>query len=191
MKRERRLSMLLLAGLVFLLPATVVGQTKTVGQQVKQRYEGNIIYFNGPRGSIVTQFTLRIDRLTPQQEVDRYLAELKRGGQDGLMKAISGKKVGTVQVGSGLARDANAIWVTDEGEGRKITVLFERWKGFGELRRGSRSLDYPFSYIEIFLDEKGHGEGTLIPAARVRFKSSGNIDVENFGIYPARLVNLK
>ena len=177
--------------LLAMKPGMTYGQTKSVGQQIKQRYDGNIIYFDGPRGSIVTQFALRIERLTSTQDVNRYLEELKRGGQNGLMKAIEGKKVGSVQIGTNLARDANAIWVTDEGEGKKITVLFDRWKGFGELRRGSRSLDYPFTYIEIFLDEKGKGEGTLIPAARVRFKSPESIDVENFGIYPARLMNLK
>ncbi|QQS46649.1 MAG: hypothetical protein IPM66_22605 [Acidobacteriota bacterium] len=174
-----------------ILPAGAWGQTKSIGQPVKRQYQGNIIYFDGPRGSIVTQFTLRIDRVTPRQDVDRYLEALKRGGQDGLKKAIDGKKVGSVQVGTGLARDANAIWVRDDAEGKKITVLFERWMGFGELRRGARSVDYPFTYIEIFLDEKGRGEGTLIPAARVRIKSSGDLDVENFGTYPAKLVNLK
>lgn len=177
--------------LLVLKPGLTEAQTKSIGQAVKQQYEGNIIYIGGPRGSVVTQFTLRINSLTPQRDVDRYMAELKRGGQDALMDAIRGAKHGTVQVGTQLARDANAIWVTDEEEGKKITILFERWLGFGELRRGSRSVDYPFTYIEIFLDEKGKGEGTLIPAARVRFKSSGTIEVENFGIYPARVTNLK
>lgn len=191
MKRAERISRVIVLMGAAILPAMAWAQTKSIGQQVKRQYQGNIIYFDGPRGSIVTQFTLRIDRVTPQQEVDRYLEALKRGGQDGLKKAIDGKKVGSVQVGTGLARDANAIWVTDDGEGKKITVLFERWMGFGELRRGARSVDYPFTYIEIFLDEKGRGEGTLIPAARVRIRSSGDLDVENFGTYPAKLVNLK
>lgn len=188
----RFLTVLLTFGLVLITnPAGTSAQTKSIGQSVKQRYDGNITYIGGPRGSVVTQFTLRINSLTPQQDVDRYMAELKRGGQDALMDAIRGSKRGTVQVGTQLARDANAIWVTDEGEGKKITILFERWLGFGELRRGARSVDYPFTYVEIFIDEKGRGEGTLIPAARVRYKSNGTIEFENFGIYPARLTNLK
>lgn len=192
MKREANaIRVVILVSALVLQPGMVGAQTKSIGQPVRKQYQGNIIYFDGPRGSIVTQFTLRIDRVTPQQEVDRYLEALRRGGQDGLKKAIYGKKVGSVQVGTGLARDANAIWVTDDGEGKKITVLFERWIRFGELRRGARSVDYPFTYIDIFLDEKGRGEGTLIPAARVRIRSSGDLDIENFGAYPAKLVNLK
>jgi hypothetical protein len=53
-------------------------------------------------------------------------------------------------------------------------------------------LDYPFTYIEIFIEEDGgRGDGTLIPAARVRSRGGNNIEIENFGIYPARLTNIK
>ena len=62
-----------------------------------------------------------------------------------------------------------------------------------ELRYGTRSQDYPFSYIEMFIDGNGKGEGTFIPAAKIYFdKKNGNqLDVENFGIYPARLTGVR
>ena len=50
----------------------------------------------------------------------------------------------------------------------------------GELRRGARSLDYPLTYIEIFIEEDGgKGDSTLIPAARVRSRGGNNIEIEN------------
>ncbi|HMY76967.1 MAG TPA: hypothetical protein PLQ88_34425, partial [Blastocatellia bacterium] len=85
----------------------------------------------------------------------------------------------------------NAVWVSEEEEGRKINILSERWLGFGELRRGARSVDYPLTYIELFIDEKGKGEGSMIPAARVRLKKGKTLEVENFGIYPARLIGVR
>ena len=97
-----------------------------------------------------------------------------------------------MRIGNGLARDIQAMWVTQTEEGRKISALAERWLGFGELRRGARSVDYPLTYIEIFIEEDGgKSEGSLIPAARVRSKGGNNIEIENFGIYPARLTNIK
>ena len=76
---------------------------------------------------------------------------------------------------------------TSESNGsRKIMILFERWMNLYELRYGARSADYPFSYVELIVDRNGRGEGTFIPAARVRFKNN-QVEVENFGIYPARL----
>ena len=159
--------------------------------QGQRSYSGNVFYFGGPRGADATNFTLTITSLTPPDEVDKIVSTLKSDGQNGLMKFIGKQKRGYLQVGTQLARDVNAVWITDEPEGRKITVVFERWLGWAEVRAGARSLDYPFTYMEIFLDQKGKGEGTLIPAAKVRAKSADSLEVENFAIYPARLTNVK
>lgn len=158
----------------------------------KEVYTGNIFYFGGPRGTISTNFTLTINSFTPPADVERFVGILQRGGQDELMKAIDDEKRGSLQIDGQVGRDINAAWITtDEEEGRKLTILFERWVGFGELRRGARSLDYPFTYLEIYLDDKGKGEGSMIPAARIRHKRGQTIEVENFGIYPARLTNIR
>ena len=123
---------------------------------------------------------------------DWVLNALQKDGQDGLIKALGREKRGTLQIGSRLGRDVQAVWLTRTEEGRKISALSERWQGYGELRRGARSLDYPLTYIEIFIEEDGgKGDGSLIPAARVRSKGGNNIEIENFGIYPARLTNIK
>jgi hypothetical protein len=179
-------------------------QGKSMNALFKEVYTGSMIYFDGTfgpgsgiargarSGSGSTFFTLTVDSFTPEGEVTEILSSLQRGGQDGLLKALGKEKKGTLQIGSGLGRDVQAVWVTRTEEGRKISALAERWKGFGELRRGARSLDYPLTYIEIFIEEDGgKGEGSLIPAARVRSKGGNNIEVENFGIYPARLTNIK
>jgi hypothetical protein len=172
----------------------VTGATVSLAQSRsgKEVYTGNILYFGGPRGTVSTTFTLTITNYTPPAEVDKFVSILQRGGQDDLMKAIHNEKCGTIQLDSQVGRDINAAWIsTDEEEGRKLTILFERWVGFGELRRGARSLDYPFTYMELYLDDQGKGEGSLIPAARIRHKKGQTIEVENFGIYPARLSNIR
>lgn len=163
-------------------------QTNRAGKEV---YRGNITYIGGPRGAVTDFFTLTINNITPEAEVTRLLDLLKRDGQDKFWDAVSKEKHCTIQIGSGLSRDLNAVWVTQTEDGRKISAVAERWLGFGELRRGARSVDYPFTYIELFVQEDGDVEGTLFPAARVRAKSGNTIEVENFGIYPARLVNIK
>lgn len=163
-------------------------QTKRAGKEV---YRGNITYIGGPRGAVTDFFTLTIKDYTPEAEVQRFTDLLKREGQDEFWKAVAKEKHGTMQIGSGLSRDLNAVWITQTEDGRKISAIAERWLGFGELRRGARSVDYPFTYIELYVEEDGDVEGTLFPAARVRFKGEKTIEVENFGIYPARLVNIK
>lgn len=172
-------------------PQDSMAQRRISRESGNVEYTGNILYFGGRRGATATNFTVRLNSFTPAAEVENILSTLRNGGQDQLMRTISKEKLGTVQIGTQLGRDINAAWITEEDEGRKITILFERWVGFSELRYGARSLDYPFTYLEIFLDDRGKGEGTLIPAAKVRYKGGKTIEVENFGIYPARLTNIE
>lgn len=181
-------TVLLFALTLTALSAAAKAQTSRTGKEV---YRGNITYIGGPRGAVTDFFTLTINRVTPDGEVTRLLDMLKRDGQDRFWDAVAKEKCGTIQIGNGLSRDLNAVWVTRTEEGRKISAIAERWMGFAELRRGARSVDYPFTYIELYVEEDGGVEGTLFPAARVRSKSQNTIEVENFGIYPARLVNIK
>ena len=74
--------------------------------------------------------------------------------------------------------------------GTKLTVLYQRNVSFYELRYGARSEDYRFGYAEIYLDRRGEGQGTLIPAAKVRLEGN-NWVVEDFGEFPARLLGLR
>ena len=189
-RRQTMLKHLLLSvcGVVMIAACSqpTVAQSKT-GKDV---YRGNIFYFGGGQ-SLTTDFTLTITSYTAEPEVRRLQEVLRSEGQDDFQKIIGKEKRGTIQVGTGLGLDLNAVWVTQFEGGRKLSALAERWVGFGELRRGGRSTDYPFTYIELFIEEDGGIEGTLFPAARVRGKSGDTIEVENFGIYPARLTNVK
>jgi hypothetical protein len=162
-------------------------QKRSAGKEV---YRGNIIYIGGPR-TLTDFFTLTINSFTPEGEVRRLIDLLRREGPEAFWQAISKEERGSIQVGSQLGLDLNAVWVSQTEEGRKISALAERWVGFGELRRGARSVDHPFAYIELWVEEDGDVEGTLFPAARVRSKGDNTIEVENFGIYPARLTKIK
>ena len=174
------------------VPETYNAPKAAVASAARQVYAGSIIYFTGRGGSSVSTFRLTIDNFTPEAEVARLGELLKSGGQDALMKAVTKEKRGTIQIGTQLGRDINAVWVSEGPEGeRKITALSERWIGVFETRRGSRSLDYPFTFIELYIESNGKGDGEMIPAAKLRVKDSKNWEVENFGIYPARLVSVR
>ena len=199
MKQRDKLSAWFEAALLILITLALgASNVQAQGRMQAQRqvsgqgiYRGNIIYIGGPRGSATDFFTLKIDSITPEDEVKRMLAALQNGGQDELQKILGHQKRGTLQIGARLSHDIQAVWVTQTEEGRKIYALSERWLGFGELRRGTRSVDYPFTFVELYVEDDGKAEGELIPAARVRAKKGMTIEVENFGIYPARLTNVR
>jgi hypothetical protein len=158
----------------------------------RERITGTFVSMSGRTSGQTRQFTVTIDRYTPPNEVRELNEALSRGGQDALLKAMSKLDAGRVQIGTGVGVHANAVIVDPwENGGRKITVLYQRWLQFFELRYGTRSQDYPIGYAEMYLDRNGRGEGTLIPAARVRLKGGNTWEVEDFGVFPARLLKLR
>jgi hypothetical protein len=152
---------------------------------------GTVYFVSGRRPGLSLPFTLIINRITPPADISRLNAALQEGKQDELLKSLSSLEAGRIQIGGNVGVPANAIMVTDQGDGRtKITVLYQRNLRFAELRFGTRSSDYPFGYAELYVG-RGENEGMLIPAARVRLRDGNTWEVEDFGTFPARLMGLR
>lgn len=163
------------------------GQRERSGKEV---YTGTIVAMGGRFPGSTATFTLTLEGYTSDADAQRFVQILKSNGQDALLEAIRKEKLGNFQIGSRVGRDINVARSTETEEGRKITLVFERWLEFFELRYGTRSRDYPFTYVELYIDDaKGKGEGAMIPAARIEF-DEGRIEIENFGAWPARLMGV-
>ena len=175
-----------------MMPAVCSASFNTA--QSKEVYTGTVLGVGGPLGGVSRPFTLSIDGVNSTVDANRAVTMLAEGGQDALLKELHGKRLGYFSMGAQLGRDLNFVQETPTADGgRRIVVLFERWMNTFEIRYGTRSEDYPFTYVELTVDRNGKGQGTLIPAARITFdKKHGNqIDVENFGIYPAQLAGVE
>ncbi|MFL6229227.1 MAG: hypothetical protein ACJ741_10650 [Pyrinomonadaceae bacterium] len=149
---------------------------------------GTVYFVGGRRAGQSRPFTLIINRLSSPDEVQRLQSALQSGGQDDLLRALSGMSAGRIQLGTGVGVVANAIIPTQDND--KLVVLYERELGFSELRYGARSQDYKFGYAELYLNRGAH-EGMLIPAAKVRLRDGNTWEVEDFGTFPARLMALQ
>jgi hypothetical protein len=164
--------------------------------QKSEVYSGTLVSFGQGFNTRTrtTTFTLRINGKTSADELNRLTAVLQEGGQDELLKALQNYDLGSFSVGGNIGRRLHAV-TSEEVDGKiRIRAIFERWMSFTELRGGYRSVDYPFGYIELFIDPRtGKGEGTLIEAAQIRWKkqkSTGDfaVEIENFATYPAKLL---
>ena len=152
-----------------------------------------IIYGSGFNTRTITRgFTLTVNRRTPEPETQRYLNILQNGGQDALMREIQNNDLGRFSLTGSIGQPLNAVIIDQDGGDTRIRAVFRRWVGFGELRRGARSVDYPFGYVEIRFDpQTGRGEGTIIPAARIRFRGGNTVEIEDFGTFPGRLMGVQ
>lgn len=180
----------------FLLAGIVVAASAHMALAQDDIYEGatvtgTVVTFGGRRPGRSSTFRLVIRNYTSRQEVER-LNNILRSGQQELLDAISGMSAGQIQTGSGVGVPANVIVAERGGNGdTRIRVFYQRDVRFSELRYGTRSSDYRFGYAEIYIRRNGTGEGTLIPAAKIRLRDGNTWEVEDFGIYPARLMGLR
>jgi hypothetical protein len=76
--------------------------------------------------------------------------------------------------------------------GRRIFLAMDRYIGFQEARNQPRSMDYPFTLIEIRTDRNGKGEGKMSIATKINFdKKEKVIELENYSSEPVRLNNVE
>ncbi len=165
-------------------------QSKSAAQRAtKETSTGTIVGIGGALGGVSRPFTMEIDGVTSDADAERFAEILRTQGQDALLKAITKEKKGRFAVDGHVGHDLNTVRSHESPNGRRITAIFDRW----EKMYGTRSLDYPFTYIELFVDNSGKGEGSLIAAAKIYFdkKNRNTVNIENFGIYPARLMGVQ
>jgi hypothetical protein len=190
---KRKTLLILVAVLLFLGTATFYPQTNALAQDAYsgRTITGTVYFIGGRRPARSLPFRLIVNRVSSPDEVNQLNSALQSGGEEELMRRLERMDAGRIEIGNGVGVPANFITITDEGEGRtKLTVLYRRDIGFGELRYGTRRSDYRFGYAELHIG-RGANEGMLIPAARVRLRGGNTWEVEDFGTFPARLMGLQ
>jgi hypothetical protein len=76
--------------------------------------------------------------------------------------------------------------------GERVTLVTDRRIGFWEASRQPRSIDYPFTVIELRLNREGEGEGKMSIATKIIADSENKIvTLENYDTQPVMLTNVK
>jgi len=182
---------IVIAALALSLTAAVFGQQRT-------SFTGTVvIYGSGFNTRTVTApFTLYLNGRTSNDDAQRLLGALQNGGQDELRRQLQHNDLGRFSINGRAGLPVEAVVVDNAGDGRmRIRAVMERWQGFGEVWRGGRSLDYPFSYLEMNIDPRtGRGDGTFIAAAQIRWrndKGQNQVEIEDFGTFPGRVMGVR
>ena len=143
---------------------------------------------NFGRGSNTAPVLIHIDHYSSDAEVQRLAGILSRKGPSALRDALWDREDGFIRVGGGLGYPiAAARSRPGENGGRVIRIMIDRPISQREVIENTRTVDYPFTFIEIKLDRNGKGEGQFYAAAKVRM-SGDTLDVESFSPQPLRLL---
>ena len=151
--------------------------------------------FGVPRTGQAGTVDITIDRWSTDAErkglVDAFLRE---GSGDALLHALQKtKRVGFIRLPNTLGYDLHyARQVPGEDGGRRIIIATDRRISFWEAREQPRTMDYPFTLIEMRLDKNDAGEGKLALATKISLsKDKQHIELENYGSEPVRLNEIK
>ena len=101
-------------------------------------------------------------------------------------------KVGYIRTPETLAWDLRYAhqFKLDEG-GRRIVLATDRPIGFREAVNQPRTIDYPFTIIEIRLNPNDEGEGKILAGTKIFVDKNKTIVLENYGQQPVRFNEIK
>lgn len=142
---------------------------------------------------------IRINKWSTPEERERLITVMLEKGPNDLLKALqkeSEKGRFSIPALSGpdphhlrLGHDLRYTWQTPLPDGgRKIVVITDRYIGFQEARNQPRTVDYPFTLIEMRVNKEGKGEGKMAVATKITFdKKEKRVELENYSSEPVRL----
>lgn len=185
-----------LAVISFLWALSVQAQSSSSGPQAAKpgpvRFTAIATNLGASRGPMTQVLQITINRWSTDAERDQLVAALKAKEQQGLLNALQQlPAIGSIRTPNSLGyelRYARLDTLTDGGQ--RAFVLTDRYVSFAEVTDQSRSLDYPFTMIEMRLKPNGEGDGLMSVATRIT-QADNLLIVENYGMQPTQLTSVR
>jgi hypothetical protein len=145
----------------------------------------------GPQTRAVATFVdIRVTRWSTPGETERLLTTLKEKGPEALLEAVRDEQsVGSIRTPGNLAYDLRYAHQEMLGDGmRRIVLITDRPISMWEAVNRPRTIDYPFTFIELRLNNRAEGEGKLNLATRIDISRNGRtMELENYDSQPIHL----
>ena len=141
-----------------------------------------------PRAN-TTSVDVTINRWSTDAERDQLLSVFREKGQDALLSALQKLPVvGGLNTPGSLRYDIHFARQKPEAEGgRMIFLMTVRYITAWEAATRPRTIDYPFTLIQLQLDKDGKGVGKASIATKITQEADGTIALENFSSEPVML----
>jgi hypothetical protein len=135
---------------------------------------------------------ITVDRLSTAEERKMLIETMQAKGQNGLLKALEKASVkGRIRVPGWmgpdpqnwrLGWDLRYAWRAplDDG-GTRFVLATDRYMSMLEIRNQPRSVDYPFTFLQIDIPREGKGKGGASVYTQVQFDKKKNaIELERY-----------
>jgi hypothetical protein len=185
----------LLPGLIALVAVIALLPTAS-GQTPKESFTGFAINMNSGPSTATVDFT--VERWSTDAEREALLSVLQaekdpnRANEQLLKALLKMPKVGYIRTPQSLAWDLHYAHQTPlENGGRRIVLATDRPIGFREARNQARTMDYPFTLVEIRLDKDDRGQGKILGGTRLMIDKNNHLVLENYGQQPVRFNEIR
>jgi hypothetical protein len=170
---------------------------ETSAQDKPERFTGFAINMNAGPSTATVDFT--IERWSTDAERDQLLAILQeekdvyRANQKLLSALQKLPKVGYIRTTKTLAWDLRFARQSPlEDGGRRIVLATDRPIGFREARNQPRTMDYPFTVVEVQLDKNDRGVGKILAGTKLYIdRKTNNLVLENYAQQPIRFNEIR
>jgi hypothetical protein len=178
------------------MATAVLAPSAASGQNVKESFTGFAINMNSGPKTATVDFT--IQRWSTDAEREQLLAILKEEKDSykvnqQLLKALQEMpKVGYIRTSTSLGWDLHYARQNPLPDGgRRIVFATDRPIGFREAANQPRSMDYPFTVVEMQFDKDDKGVGKILPGTKIFIDKDNNLVLENYGQQPVRFNEIK
>jgi hypothetical protein len=189
MQRRIQLSILTLT-VALLTGSAVAGQVAS--NSATERFTANAVNISNVGRTGATPLDIVIERWSTDSERDRLMERFKSKGPDALLEALRDlPRVGYLRTPESIGYDLHyARQMPGEDGGRRIVLMTDRPISFWEARNRPRTIDYPFTLIEMRMDGDGRGEGKLSIATKITL--NGDVLVlEDYANQPVMLNDIR
>ena len=141
---------------------------------------------------------ITIDRWSTAAERQQLIAAMVDKGQDALLKKLQDVPIkGRIRIPGWMGPDPNNYrlgwnlrytWHEPLPDGERMVIATDRYMSMWELRNQPRTVDYPFTIMEIRFPKEGKGEGRMVAATQISFDQKKNlIELEQYSAGQVRL----
>lgn len=180
-------------GFTVVAAALLMASAAPRGQTAAEVFTATASVKGAGGGSASAPVTITIDRKMSQSEANTLTAAFKSGGEAALRKALVGvAPTGSVKLGAGNPTPTRFTVERPTSNGRLITILSDKPLAFvGAVLPGAKPKEgYNIAVIDIEVDAKGSGSGSLAPAAKVKMNGDAFV-VDDYGTEAVQLTAVK
>jgi hypothetical protein len=191
--REKKMHPLKRSFGAFVLAAIAVGVPSALSQTSgeKASFTATAVA-NNELGSGVGTVYIDITRWSTEPERTELVNALEKNGPPALLEELRDMRpTGSIRTPDSLAYELRYAHQTPIAEGgRRIVLVTDRPMSFWEAHTRPRTVNYPFTVIQMEIGRDGKGTGTMSYATRI---TGGNrvIELESFATSPIMLTQIQ